>query len=435
MYTSYIGKKFLKYYNEEYNKNYTAEEFFDELMLPLFFNDTRHLMHVGNSPFFQTPSKKEIEKCGSKFQLQLSNFKEKIESDNIDGGIYVGYGSGNIAATTSGQMSDLNTITTKEELYLSWIGQGFSIGVKGGTCILIDNKSILLDIYSGWNIYSKFIEQTPDLKDKQIETWNGNYISLLISGTNKTINTSDIDTAVTMGKLAIQTIEWTKLLFLFSKRIGTESVIVYCYSLSQTNQTFGFLNIYLDKFGELYELRDKYFIDGNKSVLSDKQIEELIPFYNFSNACKLGAIGLKSLEPRGLRKYLPKSSYIYSQGKEINKDKEENYYLYKLWILAMLNKKELLELSRSLADVLVKIQNESDGSDRATTKKKNILDGIFEARSIKEFVSKITEINTLAPKAGVVLREVVENVVEMPKDNFPLFITLIKFEYYNIINK
>lgn len=435
MYTSYIGKKFLQYYNEEYSKKYTAEEFFDEQMLPVFFNDERHLMHVGNSPFFQKVSTKDQNTFETKTEVQHSKLKSKINSNLVGGDIYVGYGSSDYSATTSGQLSDIEFEIDSEEMYLSWIGQAMSIGVKGGTCILIDNKNILLSLFTGWEQYSKFIEQTPNLKDKQIETWNGNYIYLILNSAHNSINTSEIDTAITLGKLAIQTLEWTKLIFLLSKVVKNQQVTVYSYSLSQTNQTFGFLNIYLKDFNELYEIRDEFFLDGKNTILSDKQIEDLIPFYSFSSACLQGTLGLKSIEPRGLRNYLPKSTYKYSQGKEINIETKENYYLYKLWILAMLNKKELLHLSEELADILVKIQDNTDDADRGKTIKLKMITDVFDSKSIKSFIDKMTEINKQLPNSSTLLKNVVMNVVDMPRDNFPLFLTLIKFEYYNSINK
>jgi hypothetical protein len=64
MYTSYIGLKFLDHYNRRTGNNYTAEAFFDKEMYPLFFDDERHLMHVSNSPFFQSPSDKELKQSG-----------------------------------------------------------------------------------------------------------------------------------------------------------------------------------------------------------------------------------------------------------------------------------------------------------------------------------------------------------------------------------
>ncbi|MER3329801.1 MAG: hypothetical protein RIF34_09515, partial [Candidatus Kapaibacterium sp.] len=107
MYTSYIGKKFLQYYNEKYSKIYTAEEFFDEQMLPVFFNDERHLMHVGNSPFFQKVSTKDHKTFETKTEVQHSKLKSKIDSNLVGGDIYVGYGSSDYSATTSGQLSEI----------------------------------------------------------------------------------------------------------------------------------------------------------------------------------------------------------------------------------------------------------------------------------------------------------------------------------------
>ncbi len=58
MYTSYIGSKFLDLYNRRTGNHYRAEEFFDKEMFPLFFDNTRHLMHVSNSPFSRAFRKK-----------------------------------------------------------------------------------------------------------------------------------------------------------------------------------------------------------------------------------------------------------------------------------------------------------------------------------------------------------------------------------------
>lgn len=98
----------------------------------------------------------------------------------------------------------------------------------------------------------------------------------------------------------------------------------------------------------MYELRDTIFIKENETVLSDKEIEQLSTFYNFKNACQIGTIGLhKALEPAKLREYMPKGSILFAQGKEFKFANEEsfiNYQLYKIWITAMLNKTDLLNL-------------------------------------------------------------------------------------------
>lgn len=51
MYTSYIGKKFLKLYNEKERLNLSAKDFFNTVLFPLFFNDDRHFMHIHGSTF------------------------------------------------------------------------------------------------------------------------------------------------------------------------------------------------------------------------------------------------------------------------------------------------------------------------------------------------------------------------------------------------
>lgn len=62
MYTSYIGKKFLKLYNEKERLNLSAKDFFNTVLFPLFFNDDRHFMHVHGSTFFQKVSEKRHSK-------------------------------------------------------------------------------------------------------------------------------------------------------------------------------------------------------------------------------------------------------------------------------------------------------------------------------------------------------------------------------------
>lgn len=435
MYTSYIGKKFLKYYKEEYNKpdSYSAEEFFDEIMFPLFFNDERHLMHVGNSPFFQKVAENDRKIFGSKTKAQYNRFKEKISSGDFGGEVLVGYGSSDISATTSGQLSDLNIEIHNEDVYLSWIGQALAVSVKGGIANLIDKKDVLLLIYQGWELYSKYLKQTPGLKDKQIETWNGNYLVQMLNNRNNEFDLQDIEIDETLGKMAIQTVQWTKLIFELCKYFKNEKIYSYVYVLSQTNTTIGMITIFLNEIQEMYELRDMLFIDEKNSVLSDSQIEKMLPFYSFKQACMQGTIGLKSIEPKGLRKYIPKGTFIYSQGIDIDIQKENNFHIYKLWIIAMLNKKELLDLSREFAAVLIKAVKKIKDSNRSKTTDKQFIKELFECKSSKQFIDKTTEL--IDDNNSDILRQLVEEVILMPRDNFPLFITLIKFEYSILSNK
>lgn len=429
MYTSYIGKKFLKYYKEEYNKpdSYSAEQFFDEIMFPLFFDDERHLMHVTNSPFFQKPSDKNIKDYGSKTLAQYAYFKNKISEGDYGGEMLVGYGSNDPTSTTSGQLSNIAFNYSSEDVYSSWIGQALSIIVKGGIAILFEQKEILLKIQKGWQHYDKFLKQTPGLKDKQIETWNGNYLKLAINNDNDEIDYKQIKYDITENKLAIQTLNWTSVFFELTKYFRNTDIMLYVYTLSQTNNTLGYFIFKIHDIYKFFEFRDKYFITEKESVLSDEQISKLEPFYSFKEACKMGIIGLKSFEPKGLRQYISKGSMAFSQGKSINIEKEKNYYVYKLWIMAMLNKKELLELSKQFAKLLVESVDIINKNKKTTTAFDNFVNDLFDSISTKQFINKINDL--LNEENRDILHKLVEEILLMPKDNFPLFITLVKFEF------
>lgn len=443
MYSSYIGKIFLDSYKQknDLSSEYTAEQFFDEVMFPIFFNDDYHLLHVGNSPFFQNPSKKSIDKYKSKSLTQKHNLKEKIKSKAYSGAIYVGYGAEDIKATTSAQMSDIDYQIDSEEIYLSWIGAGLGIGVAGGLVILINKIEILWAIFEGWQIYRNYLEHTPDIKDKQIETWNGHWICKRL-GSNKTLEEDKdefyITTGQVLGKLAIQTNNWSKIIYVLSKYFknhDSKVLTLYIYNLSQTNTTLGFINLYLSEVNEIFEVRDKYFINEKETILSDEYIMEFETFYNLKSASKFGSIGLKSLEPKQLREFLPKGTFDYSQGKDVKHDNNKNF-IYKLWIYAMLNKKELLEIADNFADILFEYENQKDViNNRGKTGKTRNIKDILDSNSIKNFIEKLSEmIPDLKDNLEFVKKLQVE-VLKMPIDNFPLFITLIKFQYNYLKNK
>jgi len=318
MYTSYIGKKFLKLYNQKEQQNLTARQFFDKIMFPVFFDDARHLMHVGNSPFFQKPSPKLLKTGILKQQAQLQKLHADIENEPPNMAIYVGYAAKDIDGTTSGQQTEMDIKIDQEEMYASWIGEALGIGVSGGLVILTDKEEVLYTIFCGWKHYRDYLSQTPNVKDKQIETWNGHWLCQFV---NKDINSDEIpekinfETTEVQGNLAIPTKAWSEVIFAIAKKYPAEELLVYIYNLSQTNTTLGFIKLYLPQIQRLFELRDRIFIDKNETVLNDKEISQLETFYNLRNACKIGTIGLKAMEPKGLRMYLPIGTYMYAQGK------------------------------------------------------------------------------------------------------------------------
>lgn len=433
MYQSYIGKKFLKLYNEREGINLTAEQFFREIQFPAFFDSDKHLMHVHGSTFFQSISEDKIKESGNEPMARFKRLQDDILNGKVSGSTYVGYAAGEVTAVTSGQVSSIDYEITKEEIYLSWIGQGLAIGLKGGL-LFIDDERIFWLLFKGWKLYRKHHEQTPSLKPRQIETWNGQWISFCslfksIDSIDEYQFQIDIDSAAKdNGITSIATIPWVKIVFALSKMYGNRIFTAQAFVSSKTNTTYGFVNIYLQEIRKMFELRDNLFFNG-ESVLKEEEIEELTTFYSFREACKLGTIGLKAIEPAKLREYMPKGSFLYAQGKEYKFSNEEsfmNYKLFKIWIIAMLNKTELLKLATSVAGALLDFEKSDERGKKVFS---TLSQNVRESGNLKTFIEKLTEVLNHLPSNADVFKEVVEQILKMPSDNFPLFITLIRFEY------
>jgi hypothetical protein len=433
MYTSYIGKKFLKLYNEQEGTNLSAEQFFREIQFPVFFDSDKHLMHVHGSTFFQSISDEKVKESGTEPLARLKRLQDDISSGKISGSTYVGYAAGEVTAVTSGQVTTMDYEITDEEMYLSWIGQGLAIGLKGGL-LFVDDEKIFWLLFEGWNLYRKYHIQTPNLKPRQIETWNGQW--LFFCSQFKSIDLIDkdrfqisIDSDDKEGGLkSIATIPWVKIVLALSKIFGNRTFTAQAFVSSKTNTTYGFVNIYLQEIRKIYELRDNLFFDG-ESILKEEEIDTLITFYSFREACKIGTIGLKAIEPAKLREYMPKGSFLYAQGKEYKFSDEEsimNYQLFKIWIIAMLNKTELLKLATRVAGALFEFEKSDERGKKVFS---TLSQEVRESGNIKAFIDKLTVVLNHQPTNADVFKEVVEEILKMPSDNFPLFITLIRFEY------
>lgn len=369
MQTAFIGKKFINYFNECYNKQYTPKEFFIQEMFPLFFDDEHHLMHVGNSPFFHKANKEETEKFGNKSKAQLNKLIDKINNRQIGGSIYVGYGAEDINSTTTGQITSINVDIDENEIFASWIGQALFIGVGSNFSISLDNKDILLKIHQGWTYYKKFVKETEGVKDKQIETWNGVWVSEMLN--NETMfDFSKIKVKKTGEKLAIVSQEWTRILFAISKKIKNETITLYAHLLSQTNQTLGFVNFISYEIKRFFEFRDSVFIDGN-SILSDREIALLESIYSFEDAFKMGVIGLSSFEPKNLK---------------LN---EETKYLYEIWIKAMINDKKMIETTEKFVNTLLDFESQAIRAKKENT---NLVSEILSSNNLKKLIDAITKI-------------------------------------------
>ncbi len=442
MYTSYIGKKLIDIYNKIERKNLNAEEFFNSIVYPLFFDDEKHFINVANSSFFQSISQSQLSSEKTINQVKLERFHKNVKENGASLTTLVGYAAQDITAGTSGQVSNLSHKIYSNEMYASWAGIGLAISMGGGYSILIDDPEILYGLFQGWKIYRKYLSQTPNLKGNQIEVWNSYWLCHSISFNFDTSNPLSGFTLPEpipckaekwkkIGLIEFESINWIRVIFSLAKKYPNRIFTLNAFKFADTNQTIGFINVYLPEVNKLFEFRDKLFIDG-ETILKEEEVETLVTFYNFKQACKLGTIGLRSIEPEKLREYLPKGSFLYAQGKEykfINNESFTNYQLFKIWIIAMLNKTELLKTASEIARILIDIECQSIDTKRGKTSASQESIRIIESKSVKGFIEELTGILDKSPSNALLLRKVVEEIIKMPYDLFPLFITLIKFEY------
>lgn len=428
MITSNIGKIFLDAYNEKYGTSYDARTFFLEQFYPLFFDQNKYMMTAGNSPLenpklswddmikgkkpFETPEQRKI---------RFEKLIKKIEESEADASIARGYASLDVTATTSGQVTDLKLPNSQEEIYTSWIGDALGIGVQGGFSILFSNKEILLDIFEGWKLYRKCLNETSMLKGNQINTWNGQWLShyydpreynadMPLAGYNPFNVNKD-------GIISIDTQTWTKILIGISKKYRNAQILGYIYSIGQTNTTIGFIPFDLTQIRRPIHLYEKIF-----GMSNGRNAESLWgTAIGFKTACTYGAIGIKAMEPKGLRDYV----YKGKQPKAHNYD-NINYNVYIIWIYAMLNNDELWEKSQELAKLLNEASSDKDKS--ISTKRKNLVETMLNATNKKQFIAAAAEVVSFIGKIDE-FKGIVKEIHGMPTDNVPYFLTLLRFQY------
>ena len=428
MITSNIGKIFLDAYNEEYGTSYDARTFFLEQFYPLFFDQNKYMMTAGNSPLenpklswddmikgkkpYETPEQRK-----SRFEKMI----KKTDKSEADMSIARGYASLDIAAPTSGQVTNLKLPNSQEESYASWIGDALGVGVQGGFSILFSKKEILLDIFEGWKLYRKCLNETSMLKGNQINTWNGQWLSHYYDPREydadmPLVGYSPYNTNKD-GIINIDTQTWTKILIAVSKKYRNAQILGYIYSIGKTNKTIGFIPFDLTQIRRPIHLYEKIF-----GMSNGRNVESLWgTAIGFKTACTYGAIGIKAMEPKGLRDYV----YKGKQPKAHNYD-NINYNVYIIWIYAMLNNDELWEKSQELAKLLNEASSDKDKS--ISTKRKNLVETMLNATNKKQFIAAATEVVSFIGKIDE-FKGIVKEIHGMPTDNVPYFLTLLRFQY------
>ena len=175
-------------------------------------------------------------------------------------------------------------------------------------------------------------------------------------------------------------------------------------------------------------MRDRFFLDQKETILSDRQIQELEPLFDFKRACALGVIGLRALQPKKLHEYFPQRNDKKSKEFKVTDIKSNQlFHLFKLWIYAMLNKTELLEMASQIATFLHDFESKAE---RGIGTSRQLSDEIRNATNLRVFLDKLGELVARYPVAATPdFYSKVEQLVKMPSDQLPLFIVLIRFNY------
>ena len=428
MVTSIIGKIFLEAYNARYTTSYSADQFFLEIFYPLFFDSSKYLYWVQNSPFVQMKKGQKVETLTSNERKEkLNNFIEKINSGNVDASIAIGYPASEEKeyATTSGQISNLFFPTSKEDVYYSWFGSALGVGVQGGISIFFYNVNILLDVYEGWKLYRKAIDSIEKLPGNKIMTWNGQWLAHRYSRFfNEVDNMSGFNPyTIKNDEFSIDTVSWTRILIGIAQKCPNKQMMGYIYSYGQTNTTIGFIPFDLSQIASPVKLYQRFF-----GMESGHKAEKLWgTALGFVKACQQGVIGLRAMEPKGLRDYIEKGKMPKLSNKE---EQIISFNVYQSWIMAMLNNQDLWDKAQEFASELYKY---SSSGNRAKTVNANKVKTVLEVNNKMNFMKSMVDIIGDVENMEK-MKEMASIVNTMPSDNVPYFLTLIRFHYATFTN-
>ena len=424
MVTSEIGKIFLKAYNEKYGTTYNARTFFIEQFYPLFFDHNKYMLYVTNSPFVQglpkfndcVTGKKEFEKP-SKREERLKKFLNKVENNEGDASVAVGFPSLSIEQATGSQITSLNRVVPKEDIYSSWMGYALGVGV-GDYTILFNDKRILIDIFEGWKYYRQTLNDTLMLPPNQINTWNGQWLTHYYDercyDNDDPLSNFDPYVAGNNGLMKVNSQTWTKVLISIARKYEDKRIMGYVCSMGNTNTTIGFIPFDLTQIRRPIQLYEKLFgiSDGRKAEALWGTPDR------FEEACTMGVIGVKAMKPKGIDDYIKPQG-----GKDIrlpkktkNEQKNININTYKIWLTVMLNNENLWTKTQEFAQILHNIGRE------------NVINKLVESKTKKQFIELATGVIPDVEDKND-FKNIVMEVNDTPNDKIPYFLTLLRFQY------
>ncbi len=433
MITATIGKIFLEAYNKKYGTKYDAKIFFVEVYHPLFFDSNKYLQWVQNSPFVQMKKGQKVETLTAEERKEkLQDFFAKVdECKNPDASIAPGFPASEEKefATTSGQVTNLNLATGKDDIFLSWIGSSLGVGLQGGLSILFPEPVILLDLFEGWKLYRKVIGENDKLRGNQVNTWNGQWLAHRYSKDFRQgqpmADFSPFET--TNDGMSVATQSWTKVLIGISRQFDNPKMMGYVYNLGQTNTTIGFIPFSLEHIRRPIQLYAKLF-----GIDEGKKAEDLWGTENgFRACCQRGAIGIEAMQPKGLKQHMKAEKDKTVRLPKYDDKQVINFHTYQIWLLAMLNNEELWTKSIEFAQTL---QSHTEKGKNGKTTNSRQIDAVLSATNKKTFIEALTTIASESDNVDGIV-EFAKIINQMPNDNIPYILTLIRFQYATLQKK
>lgn len=452
MISATIGRTFLTAYNDKHKTTHSAKAFFENVFVPLFFDYPKYMRSGGNAPLENPKFKNGVRPDRKDRAGRIAKTIEKIETDP-EGSSAIGFPSYDVLATTSGQVTNTDLRITVDNVYLSWIGSGLGIGVQGGLAMYFDIPEILMTLYEGWQVYRNNLEEIPALRPNQIDTWNGQWLVHAFDTKNfiesaPMVYFQPFEKAKD-GTISIPTQKWVKVLYGISQKFSDRMLTGYVFNLGQTNTTIGFIQFNLPAMEKPLHLYKKLF--GENDFLDNAQIiEDLLgTYFSFRASCARGQIGLKALQPAGLMPFIQfrkdelklpsyKSPMVKPKKGEDNtafqkREKETlnkhyiqivTYKTYESWIMANLNNESLYEKAEKYAQCFIAYEK---GAGKGRKDRINHVKNVLVAKNRRLFIDALTEI--IVNEKLEAINELVYEVNKMPADNFPYFLTLIRFRY------
>lgn len=443
MYTSTVGRTFLNAYNSKFGTSFTGRSFFEEKFAPLFFNHNKYMMTAGNSPL-ENPKiswekmlrGEEPFETEEQRKIRIKKMIDKIENEKPDASIAIGYRVAENTSPATGQITNIEIPENKEDVYLSWIGEALGIGVAGGMRILFNNSGLLLDIFEGWEYYRSYLEQIPQLKGNQINTWNGHWLEHRYNegyDEDDPVYGLDPKEPYLENLYNLKTISWIKVMIRITKRYSVPNFIGYIYSIGQSNTTIGFIPFVLEDIRRPDEFYKKIF--GDEAWMQNR--ENLHRLYGtgigFNQACKMGCIGIEAMEPKGLKEYMPnKDKTKKISYKESDEEQKIKFETYKIWLLAMLNNEQLWDKSLEFANVLLQYEK---GAGKAKTDRSNNVKTLLGSVTTKQFLQNLIPIMEQDKENNLEYENMAKEVHFLPRENFSYFNTLIRLQYASLNNK